>query len=133
MDSSGSLEMTGTSEPTGTQMDLSSAYAAPDAAAVDAMGTDARNAWLGNALYPQISAITGTALAAKVTGMLLEMPTATLLGFLGNTEALATIVDEAVAVLPPRGVPEPTGHCRRRAGHKPVGHQPSERARWFVG
>ena len=82
-------------------MDLSSAYAAPDAAAVDAMGTDARNAWLGNALYPQISAITGTALAAKVTGMLLEMPTATLLGFLGNTEALATIVDEAVAVLPP--------------------------------
>jgi len=36
-----------------------------------------------------------------VTGMLLEMPTATLLGFLGNTEALATIVDEAVAVLPP--------------------------------
>jgi len=52
---------------------------------------------IGEALYPRI-AETHPDLAGKITGMLLEMENAELLGLLANPTALNGKVQEAVAV-----------------------------------
>ena len=73
---------------------------APDAMQLDAMEEGARMQYLGNGLYPRIATLVGDALAGKITGMLLEMPTAQLVTFMEQGEALKAAVGDAVAALP---------------------------------
>lgn len=84
-------------------------------AEIDALGPTERAQYLGNGLYPRIATLIGEALAGKVTGMLLEMSTAELVGLLADAEALRRAVSAAVAALPPDmldflGETPPPGH-----------------------
>ena len=55
---------------------------------------------LGNTLYPLIVESVGDGLAAKVTGMMLEMPAAELLKLLSDMDALDSAAHRAVDALP---------------------------------
>ena len=75
-------------------------YQAPtDASTVDALEPAARMQALGNALYPAICQLLGEPLAGKVTGMLIEMPTQSVLDCLAAPETLKTTVEQALKVL----------------------------------
>jgi hypothetical protein len=96
-----------------------------DAAALDALDAESRMGQLGNALYPCIRDYAGEALAGKLTGMLLELPTADVLGLLGSPDALNGAVKSAVAVLPAEmqalmPKPVPTPHSPMRFGNSPT-------------
>lgn len=78
-----------------------------DVAAIDAMPQEERTAVLGNFLYPRIAEHTQFHDAGKLTGMLLELPTAEIVRCLEAPEALAEAVDSAVAVLPAPEVATP--------------------------
>ena len=71
-----------------------------DVAAIDAMPQDERTALLGNYLYPRIAEHNQKHCPGKLTGMLLELPTAEIVRILEAPEALAEAVASAVAVLP---------------------------------
>jgi len=71
-----------------------------DAATVDALDPGARTQYLGNALYPNIYQLVGEQLAAKITGMLLEMPTQNILDCMTAPATLKATVDDALGVLP---------------------------------
>ena len=66
-----------------------------DVAALDAMPSAMRDQQLGNALYPVVAAQLGDeALASKITGMLLEHPTAELVATFYSPEALVTLLGQ---------------------------------------
>jgi hypothetical protein len=54
---------------------------------------------LGNALYPAIFQMLGEPLAGKLTGMLIEMPTQSVLDCLAAPETLKTTVEQALKAL----------------------------------
>jgi hypothetical protein len=96
-----------------------------DMASIDAMEPGERMQYLGNGIYSRVAyaamdsnaapsrrpvsktvrsrrrTLVGEGLAGKITGMLLEMSTAELLGFMSDSETLRSAVSEAVAALPP--------------------------------
>jgi hypothetical protein len=66
-----------------------------DVAALDAMPSAMRDQQLGNALYPVVAAQLGDeALASKITGMLLEHPTAELVATFYSPEALVALLGQ---------------------------------------
>ena len=66
-----------------------------DVAALDAMPSAMRDQQLGNALYPIVAAQLGDeALASKITGMLLEHPTAELVATFYSPEALVALLGQ---------------------------------------
>ena len=69
--------------------------------AVDALDSQpaARLQALGNALYPAIFQMVGEPLAGKLTGMLIEMPTQSVLDCLAAPETLKTTVEQALKAL----------------------------------
>ena len=72
-----------------------------DIQALDALDPDARRQRLGNSLYPGVVGLVGDGLASKVTGMLVDQPTAEVLAFISSQEALTIAVYKAVDALPP--------------------------------
>jgi hypothetical protein len=74
--------------------------APPTVADVDAMAPEARMQFLGNWLYPGVVPLTGEALAGKVTGMLLELPTVEIVPLLTSLDALKESVGAAIDALP---------------------------------
>ena len=54
---------------------------------------------LGERLYPLVAQLEGAGLAGKITGMLLELEAAELVGMLEDSEHLRSKVTEAVGVL----------------------------------
>lgn len=60
-----------------------------------------RRRYLGNCMYPNVATLVGDALAGKVTGMLLELPTPTIVALVASYDELKRAVGDAVAVLPP--------------------------------
>ena len=67
--------------------------------ALDSLEPAARMQALGNSLYPAICQLLGEPLAGKVTGMLIEMPTQSVLDCLAAPETLKTTVEQALKVL----------------------------------
>ena len=67
--------------------------------ALDSLEPAARMQALGNALYPAIFQILGEPLAGKLTGMLIEMPTQSVLDCLDAPETLKTTVEQALKAL----------------------------------
>ena len=58
-----------------------------------------RRRYLGNCMYPNVATLVGDALAGKVTGMLLELPTPTIVALVASYDELKRAVGDAVAVL----------------------------------
>jgi hypothetical protein len=67
--------------------------------ALDSLEPAARMQALGNALYPAIFQMLGEPLAGKLTGMLIEMPTQSVLDCLAAPETLKTTVEQALKAL----------------------------------
>lgn len=72
----------------------------PDAAHFDAMPAEERFQALGGMLYPGIATLVGDAVAGKITGMLLEMPTEDILKMFSSPEVLKEQVSAAIDALP---------------------------------
>ena len=91
----------------------------PPLHALESMPKAGRDQQLGSAIYPRVVSLVGTGLASKVTGMLLQMPTADLLTLLTNQNALRAAVDKAVGVLPPALVAAAVGRSMQPRGPAP--------------
>ena len=67
--------------------------------ALDSLEPAARLQALGDALYPAIFQMLSEPLAGKLTGMLIEMPTQSVLDCLAAPETLKTTVEQALKAL----------------------------------
>lgn len=95
-----------------------------DPAQIDAMDPEARMNFLGNSLYPGVASLAGDAVAGKITGMLLELPTAEIVRLLSTADAFKEAVGAAIDALPPDmldmlGETKQDGHSAEAASPEP--------------